>query len=289
MSPPHQAGLPRLQSFEFNEMPKIPAAIRESILETLSDVLFKEHYYQPVYSVLEELSRTMDSDILDQCSGSGGCIPDLARFWPQSNPARIYLSDLNPQIEIFEQLRQQAPERIDYVPYPVDATRFDRLMQRWPEFFPQHPMPRIRTIFTAFHHFPPPVAQQVLQDAYRHRQVLVLAEPFDRDDWKSFLGFSWHGAWAMPGAIWNSPHKRWHKRLLTLLLITPMAAAWDDLISFLRIYRKKDFDQMIALMGEIRNYRFTVSVHPVSNGAKALMVVGVPEQGNTLQGPKSGK
>ena len=97
--------------------------------------------------------------IVDLCSGSAGPMlivrTELERLGLRP---RVTLTDLYPAST---QLR-------DYWPEPVDATRVP------PQFG------GVRTMFSAFHHFPPKTARAVLADAFQQRQPICIFEATSR-------------------------------------------------------------------------------------------------------------
>lgn len=271
--------IPRIQAFEFNDLPWCPPSVRAGILEPLAGALIRGGYDRPVRSCLVDLCRQMGGDVLDHCSGAGGPALGLLADWPSDLKIRYYLSDLYPQWENFERIRNRHPEQVSYLRDPVDATDFGSLERQWARQFPDRPLPRIRTIHGAYHQFPPEAAMAVLRDAYLHRHALLITEPFDRASWASFMALTRHYLGAMLAGLRGAERERWRWRLMALIPMVSLVGGWDGLISFLRVHGREDFERYLAVLGRLEDYDLTYRVEAVAGtpGARLVMLVGRPK------------
>jgi len=232
----------RAQLFEWNDLPWIPAALRDSIVESLSRTLswgrMMGGLVAPFAAFLE---RSGTREVLDLCAGAGAPAAILAdEFRRAGVPVpRFVLTDLFPRLLAWERLRAADPAAIVPHPEPVDATAIPRALADG----------RARVVMNALHHFPPALARGIFADAIAQRAPIFVSEAFDRNP-LHFLAFAPVG---IPAALANpllSPDKRLEKALYTWLTPTLLlASAWDGVVSTLRIYRESDLREMVASVG----------------------------------------
>jgi hypothetical protein len=119
------------------------------------------------------------------------------------------------------------------VAQPVDVTRVPESLAGF------------RTLFTAFHHFPPAQAQAILQDAVRQGQGIAIFEQTRRHP-LALLLMLW-----LPTVAWLvTPFLRpfqWRRLLFTYLLpLIPLVLCVDGLVSCLRTYSPAELRAMTA-------------------------------------------
>jgi hypothetical protein len=90
-------------------------------------------------------------------------------------------------------------------------------------------------VFTAFHHFPPPMARRVLADAVEKRSGIAVFESTSRDARTLVVMV------LVPLMVWlTTPFIRpfrWSRLLLTYVLpVIPLIALFDGVVSALRTY-----------------------------------------------------
>jgi hypothetical protein len=132
----------RINTFELEDQPWFPETFRNLMSETLQLSLTFWEVYKPVVPLLKKVMRHMQTArVIDLCSGGAGPWGQLVEpDWPES----VTLTDKYPNLEAFKQVSAQAKGQITYIAESVDAT----------QVLPQ--LSGVRTMFTAFHHFPPP-------------------------------------------------------------------------------------------------------------------------------------
>src|SRR4051812_24137530 len=111
--------LPRLQLFEFNDLAFMPAAVRDTIVESLSRTLVWGRMLRGLAEPFAAFLTAAGTDeVLDIGAGAGGPATvlkaELARAGHR--PPRFLLSDLHPRVEVWRDTG------LDYVAEPVDAT-----------------------------------------------------------------------------------------------------------------------------------------------------------------------
>jgi hypothetical protein len=258
--------LPRLQLFEFNDLSAVPAALRDTIVESLSRAL---RWGRMLEGLVPPLRRFLDdagsSEILDLCAGAGGPATILAEELERAgaNDTRIVLTDLFPRVEDWEHARAAYPAVIDFVAEPVDATAIPPALGDG----------RVRTVINAFHHFPPALAEAILRDAVASSDGIFVSEAFDRNP-LGFLPFAPAGLAALLAAPLFTRRDRAAKALLTWLSpIAFLAGTWDGLVSTMRIYREEDIRRMVAPFGS--HWRWEFGTYDVPFGGRGHWFYGV--------------
>ncbi len=187
--------------------------------------------------------------------------------WRPSRPSaapRIVLTDLYPRLEAWSAARARYPNTLDFVAEPVDATRIPAPLARG----------RARTVINAFHHFPPPLAAAILEDAVRSSAGIFVSESFGRNP-LAFLSFLPAGLAALAATPLLTHRNRPAKALLTW--VTPvalLAATWDGLVSTMRIYREEDIRRMVAPFGA--HWRWAFGTYTYWPGGRGHWFYGVP-------------
>lgn len=234
--------VPRVQLFEWNDLPWVPAAIRDTVVESLSRALEWGRMLDGLVAPFEAfLAEAGTREVLDLGAGSGGpaCILSRAIERRGRTPPHFLLSDLHPRVEAWSQARARQPGVIDYVPTSVDATNIPPALAQG----------RARTVINVLHHFPPELAAAVFADAVRSSRGIFIAEPFARNP----LAFASFFPVGLPALALNpllSKKDRLAKALLTWA--TPAALAislWDGIVSTLRSYTVEELYAMVAPCG----------------------------------------
>jgi hypothetical protein len=137
--------------------------------------------------------------------------------------AQVTLTDLYPQPAAWQLLAARTPG-LSYAPAAVDATAVP------PE------LPGFRTVFSAFHHFPPPLAEALLTDAVRQGAGIGIFEGAGKH-WLEIL-LAWT---VLPVAqLLITPFIRpfrLSRLLFTYVLpLIPLFTIWDGTVSILRMY-----------------------------------------------------
>lgn len=253
-------GLPRLQLFEFNDLPWVPSAIRDTIVESLSRTLDWGQMLQGLVAPFETfLARAGAREVLDIGAGGGGPASILAREIARARrtPPRFILTDLHARPEAWARLRDAQPEAIDFEPASVDATRIPSALAEG----------RARTIINVLHHFPPELASAILADAVRGSRGVFIAEGFERNP----LMFANFAAAGLPALALNpvlSPRDRLAKAALTWFTPTALAISlWDGLVSTMRVYTEEELRSMVAPFGSEWRWEYgTFSYLPFGKG-----------------------
>jgi len=258
---------PRAQLFEWNDLSRVPDAVRDTIVESLSRTLEWGHMLDglvaPFARFLDEVGTR---EVLDIGAGAGGPARILARAFIASGrePVRFVLTDLHPRVEAWTAARAELPAAIAFEPSPVDATAVP----------PALAAGRTRSIINVFHHFPPELASAVLRDAVRSGRGVFISEAFERNP-LAFARFSLAGLPALYANPWLTERDRLAKMALTWL--TPAAlgmAIWDGVVSTLRVYDERELRAMVAPFGD--GHHWVYGRYPYFPGGEGYFFYGVP-------------
>lgn len=226
----------RIQSFEFNDQPWVPAVLRDTIVESLSRTLRWGHIMDGLVQPLSTfLDRAGTRDVLDLGSGAGGPAAILTdAFRARGEHVHFRLTDLFPRPGAWRELVAARPEMLEIVEEPVDATRIPEQLSAG----------RARVVLNVLHHFPEHLARGVIQDAVRARAPLFIAEGFERTP----LGFLPFAPLGLP-ALALSPILARDRHLSRALVAwaTPvalLASIWDGFVSTLRVYTEGELRAM---------------------------------------------
>jgi hypothetical protein len=202
----------RLHLVEIHDLASCPPSLRDALTDFLAFSINLAGAYDPVVPLLRRaLEQTQARRIIDLCSGAGGPWTRVAAHMG----VPVLLTDLYPH-------RGGAPG-LAFHPHPVDARAVPAELDGF------------RTIFTAFHHFPPAEARAILADAVRRRQGIGVFEIARRAPVEiAVVALTWLGA--ILAAPFIRPW-RWSRFLWTYLPpVLPIVGTFDGIVSCLRTY-----------------------------------------------------
>lgn len=223
----------RVQAFEFCDQPWIPALFREGFMDCLNNIHRLFEPYRHIAPIIQDWARRLGATrILDLGSGGGEQIATLLKYLPAKDAPAFVLSDLYPQLEAYRALQQRfGAARIDYlaVPAPIAVLPAEH---------------RVLTIFSAFHHLTPPVAQALLAEVVRNRDGLCIVE-FTRRTALDLVSM-------FPAFFLNMLAPLTAERLRpgkllwgTLIPVIPVMVSYDGFISAMRSYTNKELIELL--------------------------------------------
>lgn len=222
--------LPRLQLVEIHEQPWCPPAIRDGATDCLNLIATVARQYDRVTPLLAEaVAHSRARRIVDLCSGGGGPWQRLAPRLAGS-VGEVMLTDLYPN------------ERAPALAHP------DGLIRSWPAPVDAcHVPPELtgfRTIFTGFHHFAPPQARTLIQNAVDQGQGIAIFEQTRRSLLALVVMFSlpWIALLAAPFIRpWRASRLVW----TYLIPAIPFVLLVDGIVSCLRSYDERELAALI--------------------------------------------
>src|SRR6476646_10148967 len=141
----------RMHLFEWEDQPWLPRVFRDFITDHLR-YTHNERMREPVNRAIAErlavlLAETGCHQIVDLCAGAGGPLPEIGRILVDDlrTPVDIVLTDLFPNVAAFKRIEGESSGRVTASYEPVRATDVPAELSG------------VRTLFTAIHHFKPPL------------------------------------------------------------------------------------------------------------------------------------
>ncbi len=224
----------RMQLFELEDMPWLPDSFRDTGTDFLRTIMALAKPYAPVVPRLAQAVQASGaSSIIDLCSGGGGPIAHVRKGLIEAGcDVPLTLSDIYPNAAAFAYVQRQAGGDVDFVAEPVDATAV-----------PEH-LTGFRTLFTAFHHFPPRSATSILQDAVDKWRGIGIFEITERVP-ASFLITFVNIFLVLLMAPFTRPF-RWSRLFWTYLPpLAPLYVWWDGFASIFRSYTLDELHAMV--------------------------------------------
>jgi hypothetical protein len=211
------------------------------------------------------MQATGTTGVLDLCSGGGGPWLTLQPELEKSGPVTVVLSDLYPNLEALAATRARSGGRLEVHTGSVDATSVPPGLEG------------VRTMFNAFHHFPPEAARRILADAVaRRRSIVVVDGPNSRAI----------GLLAMPLQIplillltpFVRPFK-WSRLFFTYVLpLIPAIVLFDGTVSFLRFYLEDELRELVAAVPGHDRFEWDIgSTKADGSPVRFTHLVGVPK------------
>lgn len=258
----------RLHAIEIHEQPACPAALRDG----LTDVLQLSNRLLGVDRVIEvplanALARTGDRRVVDLCSGGTGPWLWLERRLAArlGRPVEVLLTDRFPSETGRQRVVAAARPTLTYPEAPVDATTVPRGLEGF------------RTLFNAFHQFPPDEARRILADAVAARRGIAVVETLSRSPLDVINSL------ALPLivpvlALLARPFS-WSRVLFTFVVpVLPFAVAFDAVVSCLRTYDRVELEALVDSLGDVGYDWSFGSAWMIPGIARAHWLVGVPRE-----------
>jgi hypothetical protein len=217
--------------FEIHDSSWFPKNLRDRVTEALEAVWNANQTYRPIAGRLRAaLQQAGTNCVLDLCSGGGGPWPSLYRELAHGEPLTVRLTDRSPSGLL---AGTAAHSRLEPVPDSVDARAVPPALHGF------------RTIFSSFHHFNPPEARAMLDDAFRQREGIAIFEAARRDAATMILLIG------VPALAWRTAAAarpvRWNRLFWTCIVpVVPLVLWVDGILSCLRSYSLDDMRELTA-------------------------------------------
>ncbi|MDQ6679247.1 MAG: hypothetical protein M3Z09_18345 [Acidobacteriota bacterium] len=202
---------------------------------------------------------------MDLCSGGTGPIVLIQRELEESGqPVTVRITDKFPNYDALRKITLESGGKLEAVFEPVDATAVPAGLLGF------------RTLFNAFHHFPPDVARRIISDACRVGQPIGIFEMTERSVPKVLISFfaSFISVFFFMPLMRPRRVSWW---LCTYLVpVIPFVTGWDGLVSHLRAYTR---EELLALTGSQagNRYDWEIGTVTVPNGMLDITyLIGIP-------------
>ena len=224
----------RRQLVELEDLAWCPRVVRDGGTDWLAFMANTSKVFDAVAPKIRAAMRaTRTTEVLDLCSGGGGPWLTLQRELVKSGPVRVLLSDLYPNVDALEAMRARSGGQLEFIPTSVDAADV-----------PRH-LSGVRTMFNAFHHFPPAAARAILADAVAKRRAIAIFEGTNRRA-VGLLAMPLQMPFILLGTPFVRPF-RWSRLLFTYAVpLIPLIVFFDGTVSFLRLYLEDELRELVA-------------------------------------------
>jgi hypothetical protein len=249
---------------ELHDLAFCPAAIRDGLTDFLETSIEFADIYGPIRSILfESITKSKAERVVDLCSGAGG----PWAIWRRQGLTQldITLTDKFPNGSARQRLKNDPLPGLRYAGQSVDAAQVPAGLTGF------------RTIFSAFHHFAPDHAREILRSAIASRQPIGIFE-FTYRSRSEILGML-----RTPLAVWyltpRMQARGWTKLLLTYLLpLIPLVAMIDGIVSCWRTYKISELQLMVS---DTREYKWVSGVQKTAGSPFQISYfIGYPVQGS---------
>lgn len=256
----------RYQLFEFEDLPWFPDFLRQSMMDFLRFMISKINIYQPIIPLMQQaLKHTQEQDILDLCSGGGGGIAGIQQELSKrlGYEVKITLTDKFPNQPAFELVQKQTRGAITFIAEPVDATDVPA------------PFTNFRTIFSAFHHFKPGLAQAILQDAARKKVPIGIFEGASKSWFEIALVLFVFPFVILAITPFIRPFRLSRLFFTYIVPVLPLCIMWDGMVSILRIYSPAMLQQLTEGINS-EDYSWQSGKARHWSGAQVIYLIGYP-------------
>jgi hypothetical protein len=228
----------RIQFIELHEQSWFPKFLRDDITDTLQFALSKTAAYGSIAPIVEQALRTARRrSIVDLCSGAGGPWLDLGpRVGSGAAGFHVLMTDRFPNVAAFETAKARSEIPMSYCEDPVDARQVPPGLEGF------------RTLFSAFHHFPPAEARAIIQNTVDAEQGIGIFEITRRTTPAVFSML----LWALSPLFFTAFVKpfRWSRLLFTYLVpLVPFVLLFDGVVSCLRTYSPSELTDLVGELG----------------------------------------
>ncbi len=260
--------LPRLQMFELEDLVWFPQTIRDLATDYMHFLEARFALHKPVVPLLRNvLEKCKAAHVVDLCSGGGGPVQGVYEaLVAQGISVPFTLTDKYPNLSAFRGLSALHPVGILYTADSVDATNVPRNLVG------------LRTMFNAFHHFPPAAARSVLKCAVEARQPIAVFEFPERAP-ATILPLLFTPLFVAMATPFIRPF-RWRRLLWTYVLpLVPLTSWWDGLVSQCRAYTVEELLELTQGMGD---YEWTSARVPIGvTPGHLTYLMGIPKAPRT--------
>lgn len=255
----------RVHALEWEDLQWFPKDWRDYGTDYLQFIANKFSIYDSIVPIIQRGIETSSSqEWVDCASGGGGGLLSISKSMLEANPnLKITVTDYFPNIEAFDQLKQQS-DVFQFESESVDARNV-----------PAHLKGKFRTMFASFHHFRPTDAKAILQNAVDTNTPIAIFEPVDRN-LISVFSMLFVPINVLIFTLFMRP-VRWSVfPFIYLLPIIPLYILWDGIASILRIYSEKELVEMVKELANYESFKWEIGKQK-QGSLSTLYLLGVPK------------
>jgi hypothetical protein len=257
----------RIQFFEVGDLAWCPAPVRDAITDYLHHA---QNLFRPYLAIVPLLRQAIEragaTHIVDLCSGAAGSwLHLLPALRETGSEITVQMTDKFVNRAALEHACAQLTGELTFFPQPVDATAMPESLHGF------------RTIFSAFHHFPPDQARAILADAVRHGQGIGIFEFTQR----SYLGLRRAAAILPLIFYWAARIRpfRGSRFLLTWAVpLMPLVVTFESIVSSLRTYTPAELLALARAADPGERYSWETGELPTSGSTVPVTyLIGTPK------------
>ncbi|OGC79838.1 MAG: hypothetical protein A2145_03575 [candidate division Zixibacteria bacterium RBG_16_40_9] len=225
--------------FESHQQDWIPNSLKTIQLDGIFHISAFINSNQKFLTLFKEWQKKLRTkQLVDLGSGSG----NLIKYIFENNQGyfsdlHFTLTDWEPQIKLFQRLKNKFPQNIGYLTQKVDIADAPEVIKN-----------KAVTILTSFHELPKNKAFKTIFNLFNYSAGFFIYEPLNRN---------WFQLVKIPGIFLASlilPFKmkpwRWQNFFFSWLIpLVPFFHLHDSWVSFLRSYTVKDFRLWLEKLG----------------------------------------
>ncbi len=250
---------------EFEDLGWFPHFLRTAMTDYLQYTSNKFNIYKPIIPIIQKgLEKGRTQNIIDLCSGGGGGWNTIfEQLQANGQDVTICLTDMYPNTAAFKQVAAQGNGRFTYQATPVDALNVPPELQG------------LRTQFLSFHHFKPPEAAQILQNAVDAKATIAIFEAFDRS-WLNLISVLFSPIVVFLVTPWIRPLPLTRLLFTYLIPLIPLFILWDGIASVLRSYTVVELTQMTQDLAA-EQYHWEIGKLPEKGANRIVYLLGYPK------------
>lgn len=256
----------RLHLFEFEDQSWFPDIIRNYMTDFLRHVTIQMGLEKPIIALIRDtFKQTGETKILDLCSGSGGLLVAIQDVIDKQHAEKIpvHFTDKYPNHSALASLCEKSPTIRTFEKESVDAISVPGSLAG------------LRTFFSAFHHFRPDAAKNILRNIVESKSSIAIFEVSRR----SLVGLI--PMLLSPLAVllytpFIKPFK-WSRLLLTYVIpAVPFFVMWDGIVSALRTYSVQEMKDLVKTINA-QKYQWSIGRCSAPLGHKVSYLIGYPK------------
>ena len=258
--------MPRIHAFELEDQTWMPSVIREAGMAYLRFVAEKLGVAEHIRPIVDAaLERSGEREIVDLCSGGGGPMLSIAESLQHNGSGvHVTMTDLYPDPGGMQLANDRGGPGLRYDGEPLDASNI--------------PSDRtgLRTLFNAFHHLRPELAQGVLASAVKGRRPIAVVEVLQRKP-LAVLGILFTPIVSLFVVPFLRPFRLAWIPLTYLLPVIPFFILWDGIVSCLRIYDEQELLALASAADPDDTFDWEVQIIPMDPApVPGIALVGIP-------------
>ena len=263
-----EQAMKRIHAVEFEDLPWVPAFLRDALTGFLQFMSHKMDFYKPLAPILQAAYRQSQANgFLDLASGGGGPWLRMAEHLKASGAGfQVTLSDVYPNHRhLASTLAQIKALDVEcaYLPDPINALQVPAEQDGF------------RTMFLWFHHFRPAQAQAILQDAVNQGRGIAIFEAQQRS-LSNLIQFAFSPLFVLFVLPFLKPNLK--QILCTYLIpVIPLMVGWDGCVSVLRTYTVEEMQAMVADLDQAETYDWQIDKN-TETPVPLPYLIGVPKQ-----------